>query len=110
MLLSINFKRETNKLREKLEEVVERATVKMKKESQHYKELKTQIEEYKNQYKVKAKELSNAHKQLDIANKESRSLKYRLETNSNEEVLNQLMYKNNEFKKENDELHKEIKA
>jgi hypothetical protein len=59
---------------------------------------------------VKCKELSNAFKHLDISNKEIRTLKYKLETSTHEDVLNQLMYKNNELKKENEELHKEIRA
>lgn len=50
------------------------------------------------------------HQKFGIANKEIRTLNYRLETSTNEEVLNQLTSKNKELKRENEELLKEIKA
>jgi chromosome segregation ATPase len=58
----------------------------------------------------KVKEVGKVYKQLDVEKKEVRSLQYRLETSSNEEVINSLMAKNNELKLENTALHKEIKA
>ncbi|CAI2380015.1 unnamed protein product [Moneuplotes crassus] len=98
------------KLRQKLEEVVDRATTKLQKESVQYQKIKSQIEEYKTQYKIKSKELNNVHKKLEIAQKEIRTLTYKVETTSNEEILNNLMSKNKELKKKNEDLKKEIRA
>ena len=90
--------------------MVERATTKMQQQSEKFTKLENEFKSHKKSTKSKLKELNNVYKQLDIAKKEIRSLQYRLETSSNEEVLNALSSKNKELKKENDELHREIKA